>query len=318
MDVRRLRYFVAVASERSFTRAAQRLNMAQPPLSKRIQEIEDELGAQLIDRSIRPLQLTAAGALFYEQSLQVLHRLEQLSATMKEHIEAGRPRLTIGLIASLFHERLPQFIRRYRTRAPDIEIVLTEMGGAAQVKALQEGRIDVGLGRRRIDGVGVRSDVLRNEPVLAVLPSQGAGRWTSGTISLEMMQRFPLILYPQDAPQGFGAFMLSLFRESGITPSRTMEVGDMQTALVMAASGAGASLIPASARRLVHSDAVCLPLAPAVFSPVVLMRRSEDVSFPVRLLIQTIRDLYPEWGHPAPSGLLDTAGGVEAPPYRQT
>jgi DNA-binding transcriptional LysR family regulator len=307
MDVRRLRYFVAVAGERSFTKAAEKLHMAQPPLSKRIQEIEDEIGTRLFNRDIRPLELTVAGHLFYEQALQVLQRLDQLEATMKDFLTSSRPHLTIGLIPSGFYERLPQFIRRYRTKLPDVEVKLVELSSIDQIKALQDGRIDVGLGRVRIEGDGIKREVLREEPVLAVLPSPGAGKILRGAIDILSLSRYPLIVYPQGASPSFADLMLSIFRDAGMQPEKIIYVREMQTALVMVASGIGASLIPASAKRLVHPDSICRPLTPSVTTSLVLTHRSGDTSAQLMALLQTVKDIYPEWGFSQPLGKSDGA-----------
>jgi DNA-binding transcriptional LysR family regulator len=277
--------------------------MAQPPLSKRIQEIEEEIGATLIDRDVRPLELTVAGKLFYEQALQVLQRLDQLSSTMKNHLEAARPRLTIGLIPSGFHERLPQFIRRFQAKAPHVEVELLEMSSTNQMKALQEGRIDVGLGRVRIDRGGIRREVLREEPILAVLPSPGTGRVLPSAIDVVSLSAYPLIIYAREPSPSFADTMLSIFQDAGIRLERTIEVKEMQTALVMVAAGVGASLIPDSAKRLVHPDAVCRPLVPSVTTPLVLSYRSGDTSPQLKGFLQTVEELYPEWGYSAPVGL---------------
>ncbi len=150
IELRKLRYFLTIAEERNFSGAAKRLNMAQPPLSRQIRELEDELGVALFDRSSRPLGLTRAGQLFFEQASQILSSHERLKTTMADFAQSRRPRLSLGIVASAFHLRLPHLIRHYRHAAPDVALTIHEMNSAEQVAALIDGRIDIGLDRTEI------------------------------------------------------------------------------------------------------------------------------------------------------------------------
>lgn len=300
MDVKKLRYFVTVASERSFTAAAARLNMSQPPLSRRIQELEEQFGAQLFNRDSRPLTLTPAGRLLYEQALQVLQRVDEMAGTMKRFVQAERPRFVLGLIPSGFHDRLPEVIRRYQQLAPDIDFVLSEMSSLEQVLALKEGRIDAGLGRMRVEDAGIQREVLREEEVLAAMPPDDKPGRAGDPVSLEEVARHRVILYPRDPRPSYADSILSIFRDFGIQIERPIEVREVQTALIMVAAGMGACLIPASARRLVHPEVVCRPIRPAITSPVVLSHRPHDASPQLAIFIRTLTELYGEWGYAPP------------------
>ncbi|MFC4254121.1 LysR family transcriptional regulator [Croceibacterium xixiisoli] len=301
MDVKKLRYFVTVASERSFTAAAARLNMSQPPLSRRIQEIEEQLGVPLFNRDSRPLTLTPAGRLFHEQALQVLQRVDEMAGTMKRFVQAERPRFVLGLIPSGFHDRLPEVIRRYQQLAPDIDFVLSEMSSLEQVLALKEGRIDAGLGRMRVEDAGIQREVLREEEVLAAMPpAQSAEGQAGDPVSLAEVARHRVILYPRDPRPSYADSIVSIFRDVGIQLDRPIEVREVQTALIMVAAGMGACLIPASARRLVHPEVICRPIRPAVTSPVVLSHRRDDTSPQLAMFIRTLAELYGEWGYASP------------------
>ena len=167
MELRHLRYFVAVARERNFTRAAEKLRIAQPPLSRQIQQLEDELGALLIERGSRPVRLTDAGRLVYEQAVQVLDRIEELKAMSRRLHEAELPRLAIGFVASTLYGYLPEVIRRYKAARPGVELALLELTTLEQIVALKEGRIDVGYGRIQFDDPEVERLLLRNEKLVA-------------------------------------------------------------------------------------------------------------------------------------------------------
>jgi DNA-binding transcriptional LysR family regulator len=120
MDIRQLRYFLAVAAERNFSRAAERLHMAQPPLSRQIQQLEQEVGATLFDREARPMALTDAGRLLYEHAMQVTRRMDELKEAMRGFVNANRPRFVVGFVPSVLYARLPDIIRRFRKDAPDV------------------------------------------------------------------------------------------------------------------------------------------------------------------------------------------------------
>jgi DNA-binding transcriptional LysR family regulator len=121
MEIRHLRYFVTVARERNFTRAAEKLHIAQPPLSRQIQQLEEEVGMVLFDRDSRPLRLTEAGRLLYEHAAQVLERFDDLRTMMKRFREAERPRFVIGFVASTTYAALPILIRRFRAATPGLD-----------------------------------------------------------------------------------------------------------------------------------------------------------------------------------------------------
>ena len=170
MELRHLRYFVCVAREGSFTRAAEILRIAQPPLSRQMQQLEDELGFVLIERGTRPLHLSEAGRLFYEQAIQVLERFDEMRASVGRLHEAQRDRFSIGFVGSTLYGKLPEVIRSYRAARPDVEIVLLELTSFEQIAALKEGRIDVGFGRIPLDDPAVERQLLRNEKLIAAVP----------------------------------------------------------------------------------------------------------------------------------------------------
>src|SRR5690606_25441335 len=171
MELRQLRYFAAVARERNFTRAAERLHIAQPPLSRQIRLLEEELGVTLISRATRPLRLTDAGRLFHEQALQILGRMEQMKTATRRVGRQERSVLSIGFVSSTLYGGLPMLIRKLRQHDPELDIQLLEMMSVQQLEALRTGRIDVGFGRLRLNDPGIERVVLREERLaLAIMP----------------------------------------------------------------------------------------------------------------------------------------------------
>ena len=170
MELRHLRYFVAVARERSFTRAAEVLHIAQPPLSRQIQQLEEELGVVLIERGARPAHLTEQGRLLYEQAIQVLERIDEIRAIVRRMENAKRNLFGMGFVGSTLYGRLPEVIRAFRSARPEVELALLELTSLEQVTALKEGRIDVGFGRIPLEDPAITQQLLRNEKLVAALP----------------------------------------------------------------------------------------------------------------------------------------------------
>lgn len=285
IDVRQLRYFLAVAAERSFTRGAQRLNMAQAPLSKRIQDLEEELGAQLFDRESRPISLTPAGHLLREEALHVVHRLDQLQATMHRFIAAEQPRFVIGLVASTLYARLPEVIARFREETPGLEIVIREMDSLEQVAALKEGRIDIGFDRIVVEDPLITHMVLREEQLAVALPPLHPLLDTDDDVSLVDIAAMPLIVYPGMPRPSYADLVLSFFHDRDLVPASITEVRELQTALVMVAAGAGACIIPDSVRRHGRTDIGYASIAEKPTAPFLLRRRTGAVSDPLKKLL---------------------------------
>lgn len=288
IDIRQLRYFLAVAAERSFTQGARRLNMAQAPLSKRIQELEDELGTQLFERESRPITLTPAGRLLQEEALRMVRGMDQLQATMRRFVAAERPRFVIGLVPSTLYARLPEIIARFREEASGTDIALVEMDGLEQVEALKDGRIDIGFDRILLEDPLVTHTILREEAVIAALPVGHALLREEGPVPLERIAAMPLIVYPATPRPGYADLVLSFFQQRDLMPAGIVEVRELQTALVMAASGAGACLIPESVSRLARSDIGYARIEEPLSVPFLLRRRAG----PIPENVQKLMSLY--------------------------
>jgi LysR family transcriptional regulator, benzoate and cis,cis-muconate-responsive activator of ben and cat genes len=314
IDVRHLRYFVAVAAERSFTKAAERLKMAQPPLSRRIQEMEEELGTRLFNRSAKPLALTSAGDLFYEESMQILQRVAQMRAIMTRFVAGERTRFAIGLVSSTPYARLPEVIRRFREISPDVELSLTGMTTRDQISALTEGRINVGFGSVRLNAPGIRQEVLREERLIVAIPLGHALAFADDPLELSALAALPVIVYPREPRPSYADQVLSLFRDRALEPQSVLELQELQMALVMVAAGAGISIVPASVQRLGRPDLIFRPLATEVTSPIIMSHRIGDSSPQLLTLFRALVELYTEWGGPVPKVLLNrlTPAGEDA------
>jgi len=278
MDLRHFRYFVMVASEGSFSRAAEKLHMAQPPLSRQIQQLEEEIGVRLLDRG-RPLRLTEAGRYFYEQVRQVLTRVDDIGAMTRKIAQGRVKQFSIGFVASTLYEPLPELIRRFRLTNADVEVALLEMTTIEQLAALRDGRIDVGFGRLRLDDPSITRVVMREEPVVAALPHGHALARRRGPLTLRDLANEPLIVYPSTPRPSYADQVLTFYRDNGIEPQIAFEVRELQTALGLVAAAAGICLVPHCVQKLGRADIVFAELdRPKLTSPIIMSCRKSDAS----------------------------------------
>lgn len=303
MDIRQLRYFLAVAAERNFSRAAERLNMAQPPLSRQIQLLEQEVGAQLFDRDSRPMALTDAGRLFYEQAIQVTRRMDEMKETMRAFVTSNRPRFVVGFVPSVLYARLPDIIRGFRRVAPDVDLNLIEMMSIEQIAALKEGRIDLGFGRVRFDDPAIEREILREEALVAALPIGHRLLKGERPVNIADLAEETLIIYPREPRPSYADQILSLLRDHGITAGAVHEVRELQTALGLVAAEDGICIVPASVHTMGRRDIVFRELAQKASSPIIFSHRKNDGSPRLTTMISVIADLYGGWGWPMPGGL---------------
>lgn len=278
MEFRHLKYFVTVAAERSFSRASEKLHMAQPPLSRQIKQLEEELGTQLLNRG-RPITLTEAGRFFFEQAQQMLQKADEVRTMTKRIGTGNRRQFGIGFVPSVLYDTLPDLIRQFRDEASDVEIVLSELITIEQAVSLKEGRIDIGFGRLWFDDDGLTRRVLREEKLAIAVPhGHHLGR-KKRCLMLKHVVDLPLILYPNAPRPSYADQVLSFYRKSGLEPKVAIEVRELQTALGLVAAGVGISVVPSSVRRLGRDDVDYLPLEePDIASPIIVSYRPNDGS----------------------------------------
>jgi len=297
VELRQLRYFLTVAKERNFTRAAGKLHIAQPPLSRQIQQLEEELGVVLFERGSRPVRLTDAGRVLFNQAAQILESVDEIKGMAQRLRDAERPRLGVGFVPSTLYAKLPDVIRRYRAARPRVELVLLEMTTLEQIAALKEGRIDVGFGRIAFDDPAVERILLRNERLVVALPANHPWADRRGTIPLAQMATEPLIIYPKAPRPSYADQVLELFRGRNLRPPLIHEVKELQTALGLVAAETGLCIVPASVEQLRRNNVVYRPINdPAALSPIIMSTRKGDHSPEIALILRTIQDIYKDEG----------------------
>jgi DNA-binding transcriptional LysR family regulator len=245
MEQRHLRYFVAVAEELHFGRAARRLGISQPPLSQQIQALERELGVDLFRRTGRRVELTHAGAVFLGRSRAILAAAQDAARAARRAAIGEIGQLTVGFIHAATFTLLPGILRRFRERLPNVELDLRELASGTQVDALAEGRLDLGFLRPPIVNAAVRTAVLLEEPLVVGMPHRHrlAGR---PTIALRELAVEPMVLFTPHRSPLYGQ-VLSACLAAGFSPNVVQEATHIMTIIALVRAGLGVALLPASA-----------------------------------------------------------------------
>ena len=263
MELRHLRYFVAVAEELHFSRAAARLHIAQPPLSQQIRRLEGDLGVALFSRTRRRVELTPAGRALLEEARRVLAQADRAARIARRAGTGAIGQLALAFVPSADLDLLPRVLRLWRGRFPDVELDLQVLLPVAQMEALAAGRIQVGLLRLPVAADrAVVVEPIQNEPLVAVLPRRHRLARRS-RVRLADLAGETIMMFPRHVAPGYYDVMISAFRDAGFTPS-VFHPGTMQTNLALVSAGLGASLLPSSIRNLRRAGVVYRPLMPPV------------------------------------------------------
>ncbi|HEX7763390.1 MAG TPA: LysR family transcriptional regulator [Cellvibrio sp.] len=255
-ELSQLRCFVAVAEELHFSRAAERLNMTQPPLSRQIRLLEHHVGAQLLERTSRTVRLTAAGKAFFPDAARILRLAEEAAATARRNAKGERGSLSIGFTASFGYQLLPEMVRRLRDCAPDISLTLKELVTGAQLDALHAGALDVGLVRPHSHDGDLETIFLAGEELYLAIPKQDADLWPTEP-TLACLQSEPFLMYSPYEARYFHNLLSACFQQDDVLPHVVEYVAQMHTMLALVRSGIGVALIPKSASSL-HFEGILL------------------------------------------------------------
>ena len=259
LDLFQLRCFVAVAEELHFGRAAARLHMTQPPLSRQIQLLEHAVRVRLLERTSRSVRLTAAGAVLYRDAAAIL-RLAQDAADAAERTGKGLAgRVVVGYTAVAGYALIPGLLAQAAQALPDIEIVLEEMVSSEQLRALEAGTIDVGFVRPQLAAGALRYQRVAREPMLLAIPSAHplAAR---ERVRLQELAGQPLIMYSEKEGKYFHDKTVALFAGAGEQPEYVHHIGQTHTIMALVRAGIGLAIVPASAAQLRFENVVLKPL----------------------------------------------------------
>lgn len=263
IELRQLRYFVTVAEELHFGRAARRLHMTQPPLSQTIMALEETLGAPLFERNRRGVTLTAAGAALLPEAQRLLLQAAGLPELVQRAATGASGRLSLAFVSSADYSVLPPTLRAYRAENPQVEITLKEATSDLQLDDLLEGRVDAGLlipplpdrARQELDYLPVLS-----EPLVLAAPAGLPALARARAADLRKLAGLPLIIFPRHISPGLYDAILSVFRAAGITAEVGQEAIQMQTIVSLVSAGMGLALVPQSVSNLRRPGVEYLPL----------------------------------------------------------
>lgn len=275
MNLRQLRYFVVLAEELSFTRAADRLNISQPPLSQQIAQLEEELGVKLFERSSRRVELTEPGRIFLADTRTTLERIKRATIRVRAVEQGLAGRIEVGLSSSHFLGPLPRLIFKYSRTHPNVQVTLNEMRPADQLEAVLERRIDVGISRAEVDDRLLCSLPLWHDPAVVALP---LGHRLSSRQELRIAdlskERFVLLR------RGGSPFAKRIFErcaEAGFMPVIAQTVEEIPAQLYLVAAGLGIAIVPQSAHARISGITSCKLTDTAVKADVYgVMRRDND------------------------------------------
>jgi DNA-binding transcriptional LysR family regulator len=261
VELRHLRYFVALAEERHFGRAAARLHISQPPLSQQIRRFEDELGAPLLHRTTRSVELAPAGAVLLERAREILAAFDVAIDDARRAARGEYGRLAIGFTGSSTYALLPSLAAALSRELPGVTLDLHgELLTPAQVARLVDGTLDLGLLRPPLEQRELTTEVLRSEPLVAVLPeTHRLAR--SDAVELELLAGEPFVTYPSHFRSVLHDAVQDACEKHGFVPLAAHEVAETATLVSFVAAGLGVSLVPDSVRNMSVRGAVYRPLA---------------------------------------------------------
>lgn len=258
MELRHLHYFIAVAEELNFSRAADRLHIAQPPLSQQIRHLERELGFALFHRTKRSVQLTEAGQGFLEAAYKLLQNLEQAIQAGRQISRGERGQLVVGFVSSAAYNVLPPILQSFRKAVPNVALELRELTTVQQLAWLAEGQIDIGFVRPPVAESGIEAEIILQEPLIAALP-EAHPLCQRSQISMRSLANEPFILFPRALAPGLHDPIISLCQQHGFSPTVVQEAIQMQTIVSLVAAEMGVAIVPASLQNLQRKGVVYKP-----------------------------------------------------------
>lgn len=290
MDLRHLKYFIAVAEEKNIGRAALRLHISQPPLTRQIQQLEKELGVQLLIRTPRGVELTQAGETFLQEACNI-RELVELAVERTRRTGMGKlGRLDIGIFGTGIFSAIPKLLQQFRDTNPDVRVVLHTMSKAEQIEALRQRRISIGFNRMVEPLPDIHSElIMRERLMLAVNDTHPLS--SEKEVSFAELGKQPLVLFPTGARPNFVDRIIELCRSMGFTPDISQIVGDAVTGVALVAGGFGITVVPESAISLAPKGIVYLPFSdnPAATVDLSCIYRKEDASPILQSFRQAIR-----------------------------
>lgn len=289
MELRHLRYFLAVAEERHFGRAAERLHMAQPPLSQQIKQLEAELGTQLFERTTRRVDLTEAGRLLVDRAKQILADVESATNDVAEVGRGAAGVLRVGFSGTATYRLMPEIVRRARQQIPNVRLqVIGEMLTPQMEEALLENRLDAAVIRPPINSPDLRLDEFEQTPLVVALPKDHPFAQDTGPLTAAQLSHEDLVSYPRGS--SVASVAAEVARTAGFRPRIVQEATETSTLIALVAAGLGLCVLPASSALPLSTSITVRPLEPAVTIGLATAWRANDESPLVAAFVTLVRD----------------------------
>lgn len=294
MNFRQLRYFCEVVESGTLARAAERLFVAPTAISMQISQLEEGLGGELFDRTVKPMVLTTLGQFFLPRARELLAQSQQLEQDTRDVATGKRGWLGIGFVRSLLYSVLPSAVRAFRLKHPDVKIELIELLSEHQPAQLRNGRIHMGLSR--FTGpveppADLRHIFLFEDRFVAAIPAQHPLA-RQPAVSLSELAELPLISYPKDPYSSFARHVLSVLHAAGARPLVGHEANEIHTALGLVTAGLGYAVVGASVAERGQSDVVFVDLPEIqARTTVLVVTRADEESLLVTSMLATLTDL---------------------------
>lgn len=291
MELRHLRYFLAVAETLNFSRAAEKLHIAQPALSKQIRNLEELVGAQLFQRSKHQVSLTLAGEVFKQQAALVLEQAKR-AAHLAQRVDRGEiGRLSIGFVGSASYSFLPWVLRQFHSKYPDVELTLGEMDAPTQTAALRDGRIDIGFLRLPVIDKDIAFEAIFHEKFIVALPADHRLA-RADRISVHELAEDRFIMFPERGGSGFRTQISDICQAFGFLPLIAQEAAPMQNVIGLVGAGLGISIVPESVQKIQMPEVVYRPLLEDLpMATIALAWRKGDASMGVKAFSEVAREI---------------------------
>ncbi|MBH0008277.1 LysR family transcriptional regulator [Salinibacterium sp. SWN1162] len=276
MELRQLRYFLAVADELHFGRAAERLHMSQPPLSVQVSRLEEELGTTLFERSTRSVRLTPAGVHLQASARSIMSSVNTVQDEMREYAEGLSGRVTVGFVSSANYTVLPGVVQLFRARRPHVTLDLRPLTSGEQIAGLLAGTLDVAIVRDELPtstdpSTELITEVVFEELLVACLPADHPLSHRS-EVSADEIVEIPMVTYPRALMPGYVDRVSAVFNAAAGVINVVEEVVHQETALGFVAAGVGTSILPESVRHLLPPSIVAIPLTGSPTSRLIAVR----------------------------------------------
>lgn len=291
-EISQLRCFVAVAEELHFSRAAERLNMTQPPLSRQIRLLEHSVGVALLERTSRSVTLTAAGAAFLPEATRILRLAQEAAVKARRTARGEQGSLTIGFSAASGYSLLPAVVRGIRQACPQVALNLKELVSTAQVEALNAGEIDLGLMRPHTINSELESILMVTESLMLAIQESDAHLWPEDP-TLACFHGKPFVMYSPYEARPFYQMLSERFARAGVVPDIVEHIGQVHTMLALVGAGMGAALIAEGATRLKFEGIVLRKVATDPVHLVATYRRDNDNPVLALLKQQVLASFHP-------------------------